>query len=363
MRRGTRDERREETLRALTAGPGARCAYCGRELPEISPRGGRPTPYCPADPERYGNWGAKVITCAMLDEQREIWVHLYGPDQPITPMDLGTLDGSLKTVLSALDPLRSAVGELSGRVTGEAADALAAKETAEQQRLDAQAETDRATAERDRALAEAAEAREQAANALTIKETAERLAAEALAARDQAVAEQRAAEQVRDEAVRTKQEALDKVAQSQDRVGELQNVLERERTEAAQQREQLRVDHLAAMQELQASLARRHDERIHAQADELRKQAQAATTAAEARIDDLTGQLARASQIYAESLAPLHEQIGALRQDVVRETSAAQAARQQWELLRADLGHGLEHDPDDATFRQRVRASVTDKET
>ncbi|MBB5897780.1 hypothetical protein ACFFS4_12305 [Kutzneria kofuensis] len=354
-RRGTRDERREATLRALTAGMGAQCAYCGRPLPELSPRGGRPTPYCPADPERYGNWGAKVITCAMLDEQREIWVHLYGPDQPMTPLDLGALDGSLTTVLAALDPLRSVVGELSDRVTGEAADALAAKEAAENQQSEARAEADRAMAERDRALAEAAEAREQAADALAVKDAAERLAAEALAARDQALADQRAAEQVRDEAVRTKQEALDKVAQSQDRVADLQQVLERERQESARQREQLRVDHLQAMQELQASLASRHDERIQAQADEFRKQAQAATAAAEARIDDLTGQLARASQTYAESLAPLHQQLSSLRQELDREAAAKQAAEQRVMDLRAALAHRLDQAGDDEALRQTLR--------
>ena len=352
------------TLRALTAGPGARCAYCGRELPEISPRGGRPTPYCPADPERYGNWGAKVITCAMLDEQREIWVHLYGPEQSITPMDLGTLDGSLATVLSALDPLREAVGELSTRVTGEASDALAAKDAAERQRQEAQQETDRAVAERDRALTEASEAREQAAQAQTERAAADQLAAEALTARDQALADRRAAEQVRDEAVRTKQEALDKVAQSQDRVDTLHQVLERERTESAQQRERLRVDHLAALQELQATLAHRHDERLHAQADELRRQAQAATTASETRIDDLTGQLARASQTYAESLAPLHEQIASLRQDLAREVAAVAEGQRRLAKLHADLRVGLAPDDaigvDEATLRQRIQAVIDD---
>ncbi|WP_345031841.1 hypothetical protein [Kutzneria kofuensis] len=86
----------------MTAGMGAQCAYCGRPLPELSPRGGRPTPYCPADPERYGNWGAKVITCAMLTSSARSGCTLYGPDQPMTPLDLGALDGSLTTVLAAL---------------------------------------------------------------------------------------------------------------------------------------------------------------------------------------------------------------------------------------------------------------------
>lgn len=339
----------------------AHCAYCGRVLPELSPRGGRPTPYCAADPKRYGNWGAKVITCAMLDEQREIWVHLYGPDQSITPMDLGALDGSLTTVLAALDPLRSVVGELSSRITGEAADALAAKETAEDQQREARAETERAVAERDRALAEASEARQQTADAIAAREAAERVAADALTARDQALADQRAAEQVRDDAVRTKQEALDKVAQAQDRVADLQQVLERERQESAQQREQLRVDHLRALQDLQASLAQRHDERLQAQAAELRQQAQSATTAAEARIDALTTQLAAASQTYAQSLAPLHEQIAALRQELAGEKAKTQEARQRWDQLRADLRAEIAEE-DEAGFRERVRLAVTDHE-
>jgi hypothetical protein len=362
VRRGGRDERREATLRALTAGTGAQCAYCGRALPELSPRGGRPTPYCPADPERYGNWGAKVITCAMLDEQREIWVHLYGPDQPMTPMDLGALDGSLTTVLAALDPLRSVVGELSTRVTGEAADALAAKETAEEQRQEARAEADRATAERDRALAEASAARQEAADAIAAKEAAERAAAEALMARDQALAEQRAAEQVRDDAVRTKQEALDKVTQSQDRVADLQQVLERERRESAQQREQLRADHVQALQELQASLAQRQDERLQAQAAEFRQQAQAATKAAETRIDALTSQLATASQSYAESLAPLHQQLSDLRRDLDRATVATQAAQRGTADLRAALAQRLDEHTDEAALRQALHDLLAAKD-
>ncbi|WP_273941432.1 hypothetical protein [Kutzneria chonburiensis] len=303
VRRGSRDERREATLRALTAGIGAQCAYCGRALPELSPRGGRPTPYCAPDPERYGNWGAKVITCAMLDEQREIWVHLYGP-QPITPLDLTALDGTLATALAALDPLRTVVGELSTRVTGEASDALAAKASAEEQRQQARAEASQAIAERDQALAEASAARQEAADAIAARETAVRQASEALQARDQALADQRAAEQLRDDAVRTKQAALDKVTQSQDRVADLQQALERERQDSAAQREQLRAAHVQALQELQTSLAHRQDERLQSQATEFRQQAQSAATAAEARIDALTSQLTAASQSYAQSLAP-----------------------------------------------------------
>jgi chromosome segregation ATPase len=352
VRRGGRDERREATLRALTAGTGAQCAYCGRALPELSPRGGRPTPYCAPDPERYGNWGAKVITCAMLDEQREIWVHLYGP-QPITPLDLTALDGTLATALAALDPLRTVVGELSARVTGEAADALAAKETAEQQRQEALAEATRAIAERDQAQAEASAARQEAADAIAAKETAERHAAEALQARDQALAEQRAAEQVRDDAVRTKQEALDKVTQAQDRVADLQQMLERERQESAAQREQLRADHVRALQELQTSLAQRQDERLQAQAAEFRQQAQAAASAAEARIDALTSQLTAASQSYAESLAPLHRQLSDLRRELDAATAAAQAEQRRLADLRGD----------EAALRQALRDLLGEPES
>jgi hypothetical protein len=361
VRRGGRDERREATLRALTAGTGAQCAYCGRALPELSPRGGRPTPYCAPDPERYGNWGAKVITCAMLDEQREIWVHLYGP-QPITPLDLGALDGSLATVVAALDPLRSVVGELSTRVTGEAADALAAKETAEEQRQEARVEADRAAAERDRALAEASAARQETADAIAAKEAAERQAAEALKARDQALAEQRVAEQLRDDAVRTKQQALDKVSQSQDRVADLQQVLERERQESARQREQLRADHVQALQELQTSLAQRQDERLQAQAAEFRQQAQAAATAAEARIDALTSQLTAASQSYAESLAPLHQQLSDLRRDLDQAAAATQAEQRRLADLRAALARAVDQPIDEEALRALLGQAPLEKD-
>jgi DNA repair exonuclease SbcCD ATPase subunit len=363
VRRGGRDERREATLRALTAGIGAQCAYCGRVLPELSPRGGRPTPYCAPDPERYGNWGAKVITCAMLDEQREIWVHLYGP-QPITPLDLAALDGTLATALSALDPLRTVVGELSTRVTGEAADALAAKASAEEQGQQARAEATQAIAERDQALAEASAARQEAADAIAAREDAARQASEALQARDQALVDQRAAEQIRDDAVRTKQAALDKVTQSQDRVADLQQVLERERQESAAQREQLRAAHVQALQELQTSLAHRQDERLQAQAAEFRQQTQSAATAAEARIDAVTSQLTAASQSYAQSLAPLHQQLSDLRRDLDAATAATRSEQRRLTDLRAALTRALEQQTDEPTLRQALSELLgADQET
>jgi DNA repair exonuclease SbcCD ATPase subunit len=356
VRRGSREQRREATLRALSGGAGARCAYCGRELPEVSPRGGRPTPYCPVDPERYGNWGAKVITCAMLDEQREIWVHLYGPDQPMTAVDLGALDNGLAALVGALEPVHTTVAELSARVTGEAADALAAKAAAEDRCQQARDEADQARAERDRALSEAAaaidqaaQAREQAANDRAEREAAERRAAEALKERDQAVAEQRAAEKARDDAHTVREQALDKVSQSQALVTELQGALDNERTAAAQQREGLRLEHAEAMQQLRDVLTRDADARVRSQAEEFDQRLRAAQAAAAERADALTEQLAAASRAYAEALAPLHDQIGALRQDVARE----QAAGQRLAAFRATLAQSV--DADEPTLREAVR--------
>ena len=353
MRRGGREERREATLRALTAGVGARCAYCGRELPEISPRGGRPTPYCPADPERYGNWGAKVITCAMLDEHREIWVHLYGPDQPMTSVDLGALDSGLAALVGALEPVRATVAELSARVTGEAAEALAAKASAEDWCQQAREEADQAIAERDRALAEAADAREQAAADRAERGAAERRAAEALKERDQAVADQRAAEQARDDAHTVRQQALDKVSESQALVTELQGALDNERAAALRRREQQRLDHAEAMQQLRDALIRDADARVRGQAEEFDERLRLAQEAAAERVDALTDQLAAASRTYAEALAPLHDQIGTLRQDLMREQAQA---RHQLEAFRTTLSQGI--DADEPTLRLVARTAL-----
>ncbi|MFI9379634.1 hypothetical protein [Kutzneria sp. NPDC052558] len=363
VRRGDREERREATLRALTAGGGARCAYCGRELPEISPRGGRPTPYCPADPERYGNWGAKVITCAMLDEHREIWVHLYGPDQPMTAVDLGALDTGLAALVDALEPVQATVADLSARVTGEAADALAAKASAEERCQQALADADRATAERDqalaerdRALAEAAEAREQAAADRSEREAADRRAAEALRERDQAVADQRAAERARDDAHTVRQQALDQVSQTQALVAELQSTLDTERAAALQHREQLRLDHAEATQQLRAALTLDADTRLRAQAADFDQRLHAVQSVAADRADSLTTQLADASRTYAESLAPLHDQIASLRTDLARAQSELLAATQRLDMFRATLRQAL--DADEPTLRLAARTAL-----
>jgi len=320
----------------------------------MSPRGGRPTPYCPAEPERYGNWGAKVITCAMLDEHREIWVHLYGPDQPMTSVDLGALDSGLAALAGALEPVKATVAELSTRVTGEAAEALAAKASAEDRCQQAREEADQAIAERDRALAEAADAREQAAADRAERAAAERQAAEALAERDQALADRRAAEKARDDAHTVRQQALDKVGQSQDLVTQLQGTLDNERAAAMQRREQQRLDHAQAMEQLRAALTEDADARVRGQTEEFDQRLRAAQSAAAERADALTEQLAAASRTYAEALAPLHDQIGTLRYDVMREQAEVRAAGQRLESFRTALSQGV--DADEPALRLAVRA-------
>ncbi len=337
IRRGSREERREATVRALAAGDEAGCAYCGQPLPPIPRQGGRPTPYCPADPERYGRWGAKVVTCAMLDEQREIWVTVYGPDQPMTQLDTRALDEQLGSALSALDPLHAELSALRTHVTDQTAAALKAREEAEAARDEALEQARVANAERAHAVAAAEEARvaEEAARKQSEVDREERDAALANAATARKA--QEAALAVRDEAENNRQRALEQAAAAHDRVTALQREISALRATAVEDLEQARRTAAEAQQELRASLTAEHESRMREQEQRLREQAaevdervRGVQLAADQRVAESAAQLSQATKIYAETLAPLHAELGELRARV----SAQQAEIDELQRLR-----------------------------
>jgi hypothetical protein len=357
-RRGSREDRREATLRAFTAGGDARCAYCGRPLPAIPARGGRPTPYCPADPDRYGQWGAKVITCAMLDECREIWVSTYGADQPMTQVDVAVLDQRAGTLLAALDAVREEVGALHARVGDETAAALAAKAGAEQAQAQAQAQARQALAESAQALAEVAQARRQAEDDRAQLRTARELADRAIQDKDHALAQRQAAENDKSKAEADRQRALDHVSAAQDRIAELQTALAGERATILERLDQLRREHDQARADLRTTLTTEHEQRLRARTDELNEQAHALSAAADHRVTELTSRLTQATQTYADALGPLHSQLGRLRDDLTEQTAAANTARRQLDDLRRTLNQALNHTTEDQPLRQRVAAAL-----
>ncbi|WP_051790943.1 hypothetical protein [Amycolatopsis jejuensis] len=338
IRRVSREERREATVRALAAGDEAGCAYCGQPLPPIRRQGGRPTPYCPADPERYGRWGAKVITCAMLDEQREIWVTVYGPDQPMTLLDTQALDDQLGSALSALDPLHAELTALRTHVTDQTAAALSARAAAEEARDEALGQARAAKVECAQALEAADEAREaeKAARQQSDADRAERDTAleNAVAARKA----QEAALAVRDEAENNRQRALEQASAAHDRVTALQREISALRATAVDDLEQARRTAQQAQQELRASLIAEHEIRVreleqrqHQQVAEADERVRAVQQAADKRVAESAAQLSRATRAYAEALSPLHSELGELRTRVTEQDAELQRLREEAE--------------------------------
>ncbi|WP_216204547.1 coiled-coil domain-containing protein [Amycolatopsis aidingensis] len=358
IRRGSRDERREATLRALAAGQEARCAYCGRSLPPLPSRGGRPTPYCAADPDRYGKWGAKVISCAMLDEQREIWLTVYGPDQPMTRIDTQVLDERLGSLLGTLDPVRAEVAALREQASTETAAALTAKDEAEQARQRAQEEAEDAVAERDRALAEAERTREQAESDRAEREAAQQAAEQAGRDREQALSDRQAAQQDRDRAEADRQRALDQAAAAQDRIAELQTSLAGERAATLERIDQLRRAEEQERGQLRAALEEEHRQQLRARTAEFDEQLRAAQAAADQRITELTGRLTEATRHYADTLGPLHERIAALERELAARSSAETALSRRFEQVHAAVTQALADTTEDQPLRERVAAAL-----
>ncbi|SEO83138.1 hypothetical protein [Amycolatopsis saalfeldensis] len=332
-RRGSREERREATLRAIAADGVGHCAYCGRRLPPLPSRGGRPTPYCPADPGRYGQWGAKVISCAMLDENREIWVQVYGPDQSMTHVDVQVVDDRAATLLAALEPVRDELTSLRTRIADETLSALSDKAAADTARDQALVLADQATAKRDQASAEAEQARLQAEDDRAGLLAARQEARAAVKERDQAAAARQSARQAKDIAEADRQRALDQVAAAQDRVTALQNTLAGERAEAVERLDRLRQDADRQQQQLRASLTEDWEHRLRTRTDEFADQLHGAREAADQRIADLSGQLTAATRQYADALAPLHEQLAGLRTELAERAAAATELQQRHDAL------------------------------
>ncbi|GAA2793583.1 hypothetical protein GCM10010470_30570 [Saccharopolyspora taberi] len=345
-RQGSRAERRERTLRALADGGEAACAYCGAPLPPAPPKGGRPTPYCPANTDRYGKWGTKTITCAMLDEHREIWMQVYGPDQPMTKVDLDGLRLRLADLKAVLSPVHEEIAGLEKLAAAELARALAARETADAKRAAAEEAARTAVAERDEAVAAAAEAREHAGAAQAEHAAAESRASEAIVERDRAITDRDAARGEATRAHADRQAALDQAAQSHQRITELQNTLAEERASTLDRIDALRRDHEQAQRDLRRTLSEDYDQRLRSQSDDFTQRLQAAQTAAERRSTELTERLAEATRAYADNLGPLHDKVRALTEELATLRAAAHDERARNEQLRADLTEVLQHDDD-----------------
>lgn len=346
-------------MRAFTAGQDAFCAFCGRQLPPIPARGGRPTPYCPPDAERYGQWGAKVITCAMLDECREIWVGVYGADQPMTQADMHTLDGRAATLLAALDPVRDEVAALRARVTDETAAALAARADAERAQADAETQAREAMTERTRALDDAERARGQAEADRAELRAAQELADRAVKDKDQALARQSAAEQEKDKAVADRERALNQLTAAQERIAEIQDSLASERATALERFDRFRREEEQARQDLRTLLTEEFDKRLRTRAHEFDEQARSLRAAADQRVAELSGQLTEATQRYADALGPLHEQLNRLRAHLAEHAATASALRRQLDDLHTALNEALDQTTDDQPLRQHVAAVLT----
>ncbi|MER7011817.1 hypothetical protein ABT324_10355 [Saccharopolyspora sp. NPDC000359] len=357
-RRGSREERRAATLRALSSGEEARCAYCDEPLPPLPPRGGRPTPYCPADPERYGQWGAKTITCAMLDEHREIWVQTYGPDQPMTQLDVHALDERLAALQSVLNPVQQEVAALQSHATGELAAALAARETAEAERDRAVQAARTAESEREQAVAAAEHARAKSEQAGAERAAAEERARQAVADRDQAIVERDEAQQAAETAHHDRQRALDQLTDAHERLTELHNTLASERAVGLERLDQLRREEEQARHALRTALLEEAEQRLRAQAEEHAQRLQDTQDSADRRIAKLTDQLAEATRDYATSLAPLHSQLETARSDAARLAAAETAARHQAAELRTGLAHALSTADDDAALRKLLHGML-----
>lgn len=356
-RKGSRAERRDATLRALAAGEDATCAYCGEVLPPIPSRGGRPTPYCPADAERYGQWGAKTITCAMLDEHREIWVQVYGPDQPMTHLDVSTLDERLAALHAVLDPVCEEIVALQARATTELSAALQARDAAEDDRREAVEQARIAAAKRDEALVEAASARDEAETARTAQAEANTRVAQAVQDRDQAIAARHAARQDAETARIDRQRALEQLNTSQQRITELQNTLAGERTTALEQRDQVRREEEQARENQRTSLHEEYEQRLRAQAENFTQRLQAEQAAADRRITELADQLSEATRSYASSLAPLHDQLATLKAELTEQTAKADDARRQVDYVRSNLAGCLDLTDTDA-IRELLQAAL-----
>ncbi|WP_270925356.1 coiled-coil domain-containing protein [Saccharopolyspora indica] len=345
-------------MRALASGEDAFCAYCGQVLPPLPPRGGRPTPYCPADPDRYGNWGAKTITCAMLDEHREIWVQVYGPDQPMTRFDVHTLDERLTVLHSALDPVRQEVAALQAHTAGELASALAAREAAETGRQQAEQSARSAETAREQAVSAAEQARSEAEEARQERALAEEQASRAESERDRAFAERDEAQQAAEDARSDRQRALAQLTAAQDRITELQATLANERAVGLERLDQLRREEERVRQDLRGTLVENGEQRLRAQAEEHALRLQNVQDAADRRIAKLTDQLAEAAHDYASNLAPLHGQLDSLRSEVARCGEAEAAARRELAELRSRIAGALGSAEDDAALRRHVESML-----
>lgn len=355
-RHGSREERREVTLAALGSGREAFCAYCGHRLPPVPPTGGRPTPYCPAEADRYGRWGAKIITCAMLDEHREIWVTVYGPAQPMTTLDTHTLDqraddltGVVRPLLSELAALRTRAGEELRAALHTAAEAEKASEQAVK---DARAAND----EKLLALEDSRQARQAATEAAAAASVDQIRAARAATERDTAIAERDLAVTDRDTARSDQQAALNSLTEAHRSITDLQNTLAAERAGVLDTLQRTRREADTARDRLRLELETTHRQRVAELTDRL--DAQRVDT--DRRVAELSHQLTTATNTYATTLAPLHQRITTLERQLSDQQAHAQTADERLTRLHTTLEGLLADDTEEHLLRERLLAVLGD---
>ncbi|QUQ64781.1 hypothetical protein [Kutzneria sp. CA-103260] len=282
----------------------------------------------------------------MLDEYREVWVQVYGPDQPMTRLDVTTLDERLTVVRTAVRPLLDEVAAVQAYLTQQTAAAITTSENATAARDEANRAMAEAVTTRDDALAKAEAAATASAADQVARAEADTRASEAATAAENALVAQRAAETVRDEAQRERQQALDQVTSAQRQVTDLQQALNSERVATVDNLARLRAERSAAEQALRITLTEDYEGRLAAQADAFAIKERSDRQNADARIDKLTNDLATATRTYADELGQLHTDKAALASDLARQAAAASEAKQRLHGLEADLAGVFERTAD-----------------
>lgn len=351
-RHGSREERREATLAALGSGREAFCAYCGHRLPPVPPTGGRPTPYCPAEADRYGRWGAKVITCAMLDEHREIWVRVYGPAQPMTTLDTHTLERRADDLTAAVRPLLTELAALRTRAGEELRAALHTAAEAEKARDQAVHDARAANDEKLLALQDARQARQAATEAAAAAKADQVRAARAVTERDTAIAERDLAVTDRDTARADQQAALNSLTEAHRDVTDLQNTLAAERAGVLDTLQRTRREADTARDRLRVELETTHRQRVA----ELTNRLDAQRVDTDRRVAELSQQLTTATNAYAGALAPLHQHIATLERRLSDQQAHTRAADERLTRVHTTLEALLADDTEESPLRERLHA-------
>ncbi|ONI79828.1 hypothetical protein ALI144C_24145 [Actinosynnema sp. ALI-1.44] len=290
----------------------------------------------------------------MLDEHREIWVQIYGPDQPMTQMDVGVLDDRLSHIKGAVTPLLAELTAIQGYVSSQVAAAVAERDDAQTARHQAEQHMAAANTERDQAQADARTARTAAEADRAERDEANARATTAETAATQAATAQQTAETARDDAQRERQQALQQVSDMQQRVTELQTTLQSERIATVDSLARLRAEHTEDAARLRSTLLADYEQKLAEQNQNHASVEDQIRRTAEARVDALTRQLAQAAQDYAQTLAPLHSEKATLAQRLAEHTTRAEQIQRRLDTLTTGLAELVDQLPQDNTISTQL---------